>query len=185
MQNTSAPLPVIETERLVLRGATAEDAPALLAMMQDPEVLRYYGMSRFESLQQAVREIGWFGDLWEHGQGIRWAIDELGGAHYIGDIGLHNLVRAHARAEVGYRLARGYWRRGYMGEALRAVVGYGLEAMALNRIEALVDTRNTASCRLAEKVGFIREGVLREYEYENGAFVDLAMYSLLRRDWGG
>ena len=70
-----------------------------------------------------------------------------------------------------------------MTEALSSVLASGYEVMELNRVEALVDPRNEASLRLLLKLGFTREGVLREYEYEKGAFIDLVMMSLLRREW--
>ncbi len=70
-----------------------------------------------------------------------------------------------------------------MTEALQAVVAYGFEGMGLNRIEALVYPRNVACWRLLEKCRFIKEGVLRDYEYERGRFNDLVVYAMLQRDW--
>lgn len=69
-----------------------------------------------------------------------------------------------------------------MSEALKRVLDFGFGTMQLNRIEALVFAQNIPSHRLLKKLGFKREGVLREYEFVKERFVDLTMYSLLRRE---
>ncbi len=175
--------PILTTPRLTLRALSERDAPALLAITHDEEVMRYYGMEPFEALDEALEEISWGLDMFRGGQGIRWAISLRGDDAYIGDLGIYNHNEQHARAEVGYKLARPYWRQGLMSEALSAVVGYGFGRMALNRVEALVDPRNTASWAMLEKLGFRREGILRDYEHERSGYVDLAMYSLLQHEW--
>ena len=70
-----------------------------------------------------------------------------------------------------------------MTEAIGAALDYGYNEMGLNRVQALIDPRNDASMRVAEKNGFKLEGTLRDYEYEYGEFIDLNMYSLLRREY--
>ncbi len=73
--------------------------------------------------------------------------------------------------------------KGYMTEALVGMLDYMYGNLELNRVQALVDPRNEASLRLIEKQGFQRDGLLRSYEYERGAYVDLYMLSLLREEW--
>jgi ribosomal-protein-alanine N-acetyltransferase len=180
---TTRAFPVLETERLVLRQACQADVGAFLRVAQDDAVMRYYGVKPFKTEQQAVEEIEWQHRIYADGTGIRWVITERDRGLYIGDLGYHEIKAQHKRAEVGFKLARAHWRRGLMTEALTAVLDYGFASMGLNRIEALVDPRNTASAGLLDKLGFTREGLLREYECERGAFVDLYMVSLLRREW--
>ena len=69
-----------------------------------------------------------------------------------------------------------------MSEALGLLLDYGFQQMELNRVEAVVFRDNDASCRLLAKLGFAREGLLREYAYLHGRLQDMYMYSLLRRD---
>ncbi len=174
--------PVIETARLKLRKPLQRDARALLKVSQDEAVMKYYGMPAFRSLAEALGEIEWFNKLLVRAAGIRWVITEQGAGPYIGDIGFHNHVRAHARAEIGFKLAQAHWRQGIMAEALRPVLEYGFSAMQLNRIEAIVDPENIPCLGLLRKAGFSEEGLLRQYEREAKGYVDLVMLSLLKRD---
>jgi ribosomal-protein-alanine N-acetyltransferase len=144
--------------------------------------MRYYGMEPFTSEQQTLREINWFNETFENGEGIRWVITPKPHDHYIGDIGF-GYVAPHGRADLGYKLARAYWRQGLMGEAMASVIAYGIESLRVNRFEAIADPRNVACVGLLEACGFRREGLLRDYEFEKGAFVDLLMYSILAREW--
>lgn len=70
-----------------------------------------------------------------------------------------------------------------MTEALRAMLGYGFEKMELNRIQAIIDSENTRSIRLVQRLGFKKEGVLRQNSYFNGQFRDDVIFSLLKKEW--
>lgn len=174
--------PVLSTARLILRKPLQRDAPALLAVTQDEAVMQYYGMAPFASKAEALGEIGWFNKIFTQSEGIRWVITEKGAGKYIGDIGFNNYTIAHARAEIGFKLAQAFWHQGFMTEALEPVLNYGFTAMQLNRIEAVVDPENAACLGALKKAGFVAEGVLREYERETKGFVDLVMLSLLKKD---
>jgi len=89
----------------------------------------------------------------------------------------------HRRAEIGYAQGRAYWGQGYMQEALKAVLNHAFEILNLHRIEADVDPRNAASVRTLERLGFQREGYLRERWQVNGEIQDAFYYGLLRPDW--
>jgi ribosomal-protein-alanine N-acetyltransferase len=84
---------------------------------------------------------------------------------------------------VGYSLASAEWGNGYMQEALTALLDYGFSELDLNRVEADVDPRNAASGRSLERLGFRREGLLRERWIVGGEVSDTALYGLLRKDW--
>lgn len=92
------------------------------------------------------------------------------------------MVAEHHRAEVGFELSKDYWGMGIASEALEAVIKFGFHHDQLERIEALIEPANLPSQKLVEKQGFIREGLLRHYEYTCGKFDDLYMYSVLRGD---
>jgi [ribosomal protein S5]-alanine N-acetyltransferase len=174
--------PAFETRRLNLRRPLQKDVHELLKIHQDEAVMQYYGMTAFQTPEEALKEIEWFKKIFAQSEGIRWVVTEQGQNSYIGDIGLHNYVPTHARAEIGFKLARAYWRQGIMTEAMDQVLRYGFAHMQLNRIEAVVDPRNQACLGFLRKQGFQEEGLLREYEREPSGFVDLVMLSLLKRD---
>ena len=175
--------PVIHTERLTLRKPTYDDVATLLELTQDDEVMLYYGMEPFKEEKQSRDEIDWFLKIWKEGTGTRWVITLKGQDDFIGEIGFYEYEKKHRRAEIGYKLSKRFWRRGYMTEALMGMLDYMYKTLDLNRVHALVDPMNEGSLRMIEKQGFQREGLLRSYEYERGAYVDLYMLSLLREDW--
>jgi ribosomal-protein-alanine N-acetyltransferase len=179
---TMRAFPILETARLRLRQPREGDAQRLLVITRDQDVMRYYGMEPFTSQQEALAEINWFNDQFREAKGIRWVITNKPQDEYIGDIGFGH-VPQHSRADLGFKLARAYWRQGIMTEAIGLVIAYGIETLRVNRFEATVDPRNVACVHLLEAFRFRQDGLLREYEFEKGAFVDLAMYSLLRKEW--
>jgi [ribosomal protein S5]-alanine N-acetyltransferase len=181
--NIEQRFPVIETVRLKLRKPLQKDAKALLEITRDEIVMKYYGMQSFRSKSEAIDEINWFNKIFVQNEGVRWVIAEQGVGKYIGDIGFHNYKASHARAEIGFKLARAYWHQGIMAEALGQVLEYGFTVMQLNRIEAVVDPENTACLFLLKKARFVEEGILREYEHEAKGYVDLVMLSLLKKDY--
>ena len=179
---TKIDFPILETERLTLRRVTQEDASDLLAYLSDVDVMKYYGLESFKSINDALDEISWYNSIFEKGTGIRWGITLKGQEKIIGSCGFFNRVAQHYRAELGFELSKEHWGKGIASEAIKTVICYGFEQMNLQRIEALIEPPNIPSQKVVERQGFIREGLLRNYEYTCGKFDDLYMYSLLKQD---
>lgn len=175
--------PLIETERLVLRKVTEDDADSLLAYLSDEAVTHHMGLTPFVSKEDALDEIGWYNSIFEKATGIRWGITVKAEDPVIGSCGFLNLSKKHHRAEIGFELSKEHWGKGIASEALQAVVAYGFTQLDLNRIEALVEPTNVPSQNLLERNSFVREGLLRNYEFTCGKFDDLYMYSLLKREF--
>jgi ribosomal-protein-alanine N-acetyltransferase len=175
--------PILETDRLILRQVTKDDANSLLKYLSDKAVMRYVGLEPFKSIDDALDEISWYRSILEKRTGIRWGITLKGQGEVIGSCGFLNLVSQHYRSEIGVELSREHWGKGIASEAFEAVIRYGFEQMNLQRIEALIEPPNIPSQKLAERQGFIREGFLRSYEYTCGKFDDLYMYSLLKKEF--
>ena len=170
--------PVIETERLRLRGFTAEDKPDYAALRADPDVVRF--LPGGEALVPFAEEIAdsritAFRQGWSAGFGV-WAVEEKATGRFLGQTGLARLERS-SDVEILYALARGGWGRGYAREAARAAVAFGFERVGLPRLTAFVVPENTGSCRVLEAVGFTATG---ESTY-NGFTV--AGYVLTAEDW--
>lgn len=177
--------PVLETARFVLRELRADDAEAMYGYFSDPEVMKYYDLETFTEQEQAQAMLARHAKGYAEHRRIRWAIvpkaDEQG--RMIGTIGFHTWDKEDRKAEVGYELDRAYWGQGVVLEAMHAILPFGFGQMELNRVEAQFSPQNTGSRRVLEKAGFQREGVLRDYAYHRGAFWDVEVYSLLKREF--
>ncbi|WP_153721798.1 GNAT family N-acetyltransferase [Sporosarcina cascadiensis] len=172
--------PQIETDRLRLREIEQDDAASLFAYFSTDEVTRYYGQDSFQQIEQAEDLIKSFSASYDETKGIRWGIEHKETNELIGTIGFHLLSLRHKRAEIGYDLHPEHWGKGYASEAVKAAISYGFEVMELTRIGAVVFIENEASSKLLLKLGFEKEGVLRDYMYQNGTAHDTYIYSLLK-----
>jgi RimJ/RimL family protein N-acetyltransferase len=153
--------PTLRTEHLVLRAARLEDAEAIFAeYAADPAVTRFL-LWRPQTSVEGVREFlrGAVASMTE-GRELHWVVIRAGGDRAIGAIGC---TFQAFRAELGYVLGRAHWRRGFMSEALRAVVGVLLARDGIHRVWAVCDVENVGSARVLEKAGLAREGLLRRW----------------------
>jgi ribosomal-protein-alanine N-acetyltransferase len=174
---------VLRTPRLVLRPLATADAGALLALFSDPEVMRYWSCAPWTSMAQADQYVAAAGECLANGDMLRLGLELAATGELAGQIALHHFDRQNRRCDIGYALASAHWGRGYLGEAMKEVLEHGFGALGLNRVEADVDPRNTASTRLLERMGFEREGLLRERWIVAGEVCDTVLYGLLKSDW--
>ncbi|MDN4524341.1 GNAT family N-acetyltransferase [Fictibacillus fluitans] len=174
--------PELFTKRFQLREIKEGDAEDLHKVYSDFEVVKYWGAVPFESIEQTASLINDFQNGFSLGRTIRWGIAEKASGRLIGTCGYHNWAKKKWRAEVGYEIRRSEWRKGVMSEILSVILPYGFHTMGLNRIGALIHPDNHGSGKLAEKLGFQAEGRLRDYQFVDGEFQDLIMYSMLKKD---
>ena len=177
--------PRLETERLVLRRMTLDDAEFYLRHFSDPDIVELSAFEAPRDIEAARAELlAYCIENFERSTGIRWGISRKPDPALIGTCGFHQWVKEGGyRARIGYDLAAAHRRKGIMTEALAAMLAYGFGTMRLHRIEALVDPRNIGSVRTLEKLGFHLDGVLREDSCFRGRFIDDAVYSLLEQEW--
>jgi ribosomal-protein-alanine N-acetyltransferase len=178
-------LPTLETERLILRKMTLEDAEAIFAYASDPEVSRYTLWETHLSIEESRAFLELEVSKRESGGEPDWGIVYKGDHRFVGTCGIISWEPHHARAEIGYALSREYWGRGLMPEAVRAMIRFGFERMSLNRIEARCIAENAASTRVMEKAGMTHEGTLRQRELIKGAYRDIEVYAVLREELRG
>jgi [ribosomal protein S5]-alanine N-acetyltransferase len=174
--------PIIETNRLILREVTIEDATDMFTYLSDQDVVKHMGLEPFQTVKDVWDEISWYKSIYEEGTGIRWGITLKDSGQVIGSCGFLNMLTKHYRAEVGYELSKEYWGKGIANEALEAVVKYGFRHFQLERIQALIEPANLPSQKLVERLGFRREGLLRHFEFTCGKFDDLYMYSIIKEE---
>jgi RimJ/RimL family protein N-acetyltransferase len=134
-----------------------------------------------QSITDTVRFLAQARDAFLHGQAVHGAIWVDGELVGMMALTIHNKV--DQSAHVGYWLSSVVQGRGVIAKALPAFVDYAFEAWRLHRIEILCATDNVRSCRVAERAGFIHEGVLRGARRVNSAFLDMNIYSLLEPEW--
>lgn len=179
-------IPSLETDDLILRPIEAADTESYFRLCGDPEVMRGWGTAAHADPGQTEKLIAYLHDGFAKKESIRWGVvlKEQPG-EIVGDVGFWRFVPARCRAEVGAKLARHLWRKSYTGQALERILRYGFEEMNLNSVEGNAEPGNAASLRMIEKLGFVREGLLREHSFnaEKGIYVDTYIYTLHRSRW--
>ena len=175
--------PTLQTARLRLRPFRESDAEALFALQSSANVLRYWDSPPWSDPSRAERFIAVCRQLADDGTGARLAIDRESDGVFIGWCSLTGWNRDFRSATLTYCLEEAAWGHGYATEAARALLGWAFDVMDLNRIQAETDTRNLASARVLEKIGFLREGTLREDCIVDGEVSDSWVFGLLRREW--
>ncbi|MBS4174709.1 GNAT family N-acetyltransferase [Bacillus sp. FJAT-49736] len=175
--------PTLETERLKLIEITEEYAGAVYDVFSREDVTRFYGMQPFQEKEQALRMVQSFSRNFEEKRGIRWGMLLKETGEYIGSVGLNNLVLSSKRAEVGYELHPNFWRKGFVSEAVKAVLKHSFEELDLYRIGAVTFPENEPSSNLLLKIGFQKEGLLRGYIHLGGVSYDTFVFSILKTDW--
>jgi [ribosomal protein S5]-alanine N-acetyltransferase len=177
------PTPTLQSERLRLRPFTDADGDALFALHSNARVLRYWDSPPWEDRARADRFLATCRQMADEGTGARLALDRTSDDAFIGWIGLSRWNPDFRSAALGYCLDEPAWGHGYATEAARAVLRWAFDTLDLNRVQAEADTRNIASARVLEKVGFVREGTLREDCIVDGDVSDSWVFGLLRREW--
>lgn len=180
---TPTPDTAIQTKRLVLRLVRDEDLPQLLDINADDSVTRYLPYESWRGMDDAQEWLGRAVARLAAGEAWQFVIVQRESGRVIGSCLLFHFDRPNGRAEIGYLLGRPHWGAGYMREAAVALVGYAFGTAGLRRLEAEIDPRNEASARLLERVGFLKEGHLRERWDTKGEVSDSGLYGLLRSDW--
>jgi RimJ/RimL family protein N-acetyltransferase len=154
------PPEILVTDRLVLRRPTPSDAPAVYEYGRDPDVTRYLVFRTHRSLAEAEVFLDTCRSRWESGEEYCWLITLRGQDRVIGSIAAR--VRGHS-VDLGYALTSAQWHHGYATEAGGVVMAWAVNLSGVYRMWAVCDVENTASARVLEKLGMVREGVLRKW----------------------
>jgi [ribosomal protein S5]-alanine N-acetyltransferase len=176
------PAPTLGTERLRLRPFDDADGDALFALHSDARVLRYWDSPPWTDRARADVFIARCREITDEGSGARLAVEHASDGRFLGWCGLTRFDPVHRSASLGYCLGEAAWGHGYGTEAAGALLTWAFDHLDLNRVQAEVDTRNPASARVLEKLGFVHEGTLREDCVVDGHVSDSWVYGLLRRD---
>ncbi|MCP3738441.1 GNAT family N-acetyltransferase [Rossellomorea sp. BNER] len=173
----------LRTDHLILREITEQDAPALFEYFSSDKAMQFYGMNPLTTLEQMEYIVKGMASGYEKKQAVRWGVQLKDHQELIGTIGFNNWSRMHKKAELGYDLNPRHWRKGYMFEAISKVIQYGFDEISLNRIGAFVYLDNEASNRILEKIGFHKEGTLKDYYFSYDKHHDVNVYRLLQSEF--
>ena len=173
----------LHTERLLLRPLIRGDELPLFEIYSNPEFMRYWSAPPWTSIDQARALIDRDSHEMAMGEHIRLGIIFRDSEKLLGTCSLFNFDVQCRRAELGYGIGQKYWRKGFMTEAVTALLEFCFHNLNLNRIEADIDPRNTASAGGLLKLGFMLEGLLRERWIVDNEVSDTALYGLLLKDW--
>lgn len=176
------PRPNLTDGTVTLRPWTPDDAPAVHAAVQDPEIPRYMEIPPNQTLEGVATWLEAAPAAWESGTSARFAIVDAHSGALLGSLGVDRSGDDPRVGEVGYWIAAEARRGGVATRAVELVVVWAFDCMGLSRIEITVHETNLASQRVAERCGFLREGVLRGYREHRGERVDLIMYARLVDD---
>jgi ribosomal-protein-alanine N-acetyltransferase len=178
-----APPAPIDADRVRVRLLAESDLPALFEVNGDEAVTAILPYATWTSPADADAWFRRMADLQGTGLALQFVVAEKASERAIGTCLLFRLEEGSRRAELGYALGRAHWGRGLMQEALRALIDHAFGAMAVRRLEAEVDVRNPASARLLQRLGFTREGLLRQRWVSKGVAKDVEIYGLLDHEW--
>lgn len=172
----------IITNQLLLRKVEQTDAPFVLEGLSN-DVLTKYMLIKYYSLEEVQKQMDYYANHYTNKTGFYWLIETLDTGKNVGVIGVNNISSTHQKAEIGFWILPKYWQQGYTAEAAKAVLQFAFNELQLNRIEATVETENIASIATINKLGFKHEGTFEQYEINNGSFIDLMMFAILKKNY--
>ncbi len=180
--DTFSNLPIIETERLILRKLLYSDKEDIFYYASKPEVAKYTLWYPHQSKVDTLEFLNIVYEGYRTNTPAPWGIELKAISKIIGTVGFVDWDKNNHKAEIGYALSQDYWNKGITTEAVRKVINFGFNKMELNRIEARCKRENVSSSRVLVKLGFTFEGILREQMLVKGKFEDMMIYSLLAKE---
>lgn len=173
----------LETDRLVLRKLSLKDTDDMYEYGSDKKVSEYVMWPQYTSKQDGETFAEFVINQHKEGHQHFWAIEIKETSKMIGTINFVGIKEKYNWGELGYVLNQNYWNKGYMTEAIKAVLKHSFESLKLNKVQAKCIKENIASYRAMEKVNMTYEGLLRQHMIKNGQYVDLVCYSILASEY--
>ena len=169
----------IETGRLILRQAKIEDAESMFRnWANDPDVTKYLTWQPHGNIEVTKAVLTGWVESYEKDDYYQWMIVLKETGEPIGSLLVSTVGRANS-AHVGYCIGKPWWHRGYMSEALKAVMDYLFDEVGYHRVESLHDPNNPHSGNVMKKCGMKYEGTMRQADRNNQGICDACYYGLL------
>ena len=182
--------PTLETERLILRAITLEDAPAMFQYAQNKNMTKYVMWEPHQSIQDTIKGIHeYFFPKYNHQEPEAFAITlKSNPSLIIGTCGARWESKLHQCMELGATLAEEFWGKGIMTEAQSEVIRYcfeeySAEVSPVNRIQGHCKAENIGSEKMILKTGRVYEATHRERVFNKNRFWDMKVFAILKSDW--
>ncbi len=172
--------PVLETERMILRPLTMDDAEATYAYARDPVSSEFMPWEVPRSMADTIAYLETIPKNYAARERINFAMTLKSDGKFIGSCGFHNISPEHHKIMMGYLLIPSAWGNGYMTEAVREMIRFAFEEMGMHRVAATCDYENIRSANVMERCGMNLEGVFRDHEVRRGKFVSTKTYAIIK-----
>ena len=175
--------PVIESDNLILREIIEDDLKDIAVFTRDPEIYKYWG----DNMSTLEKNVGSYYERFikrtpgEKRNVFHWGIALKNENRIIGQIFLKD-IQNNRIGSIGYRIARDYWGKGIMTEAVKTVIKFCFTQTELKRLEASAQKENIASNKVLEKSGFTQEGFIRQGKYGR-KYCDYYKYGFIKSDY--
>ena len=174
----------LETERLILRQFTLNDAEAMYRnWANDPEVTRFMTWPPYENAEGTRKKLQQWVEEYKDPSNYTWAIVPKDLGEPIGSISVVAVVEERDIVSIGYCIGRKWWHQGITSEAFEAVIRFMFDEVGVNRLEARHNVDNPNSGGVMKKCGLTYEGTLRQAATDNTGLMDLSVYSILRSEY--
>ncbi|MCY9879596.1 GNAT family N-acetyltransferase [Vibrio natriegens] len=165
----------------IQRALVEDDASDLFGIFSDHEVMKYWNSSPWVSIDEARVFIANSVQAMNSNTEVTLGIYLKSTDQLLGKIMLFNYVKESRRAEIGFGINRNFWGQGIVLEAGTALIEHAIKYLHLRRIEAEIDPDNIASGKALERLGFVKEGFLRQRWEVNGMVSSSAIYGLIAK----
>jgi len=176
-------LPVLETERLILKKIEPSNANDMYAYASLNQVTRYLLWTPHLNIEETKGYIEYLQKQYRKGNYSDWGLTCKADGVFIGTCGFSDMDFTNNKGELGYVLSPSYQGKGYMKEAVNAVLKLAFGELGLKRVELRIMEENTASMRFAVSMGFKFEGATRKSLFLRGEYKTLYHYSLLLEEY--
>jgi RimJ/RimL family protein N-acetyltransferase len=177
----ASPSPPLADHAIRLDPLDERYVPHFAGLVHDPEIVRHTRVPVDPPPGFEATWVGRYVQGWRDGSRAGFAILSTEGA-FLGMVGIVDLDLDGREGEIGYMVVEEARGRGVAGRALRLVTDWALDGLGLQRVELLIDVDNPGSVKVAERVGYRRDGLLRSVHLKGGRRADMLVYSLLPGD---
>jgi RimJ/RimL family protein N-acetyltransferase len=174
-------MPIIYIDKnIYLRKFEDKDLGAIYKLKNDPKTAKFLGGFSIAYSRNDILE--WINSVRNREKDIIWCIAD-NNDECIGQIGLYDINYRIGNAEIGIAISKNNINQGIGTKVHRKVIEFAFNEMNLNKVTALVLTLNKLSVSLYEKLGFTKEGEIRNYQYRQGEYINAYLYGLLKEEW--